>query len=1429
MGLLTEEKLQDNQSGRESPMPTIPAFYGPTISPGPAPFRFSAHQTRINWQILHGVDIDKLVRETDIDTLERCCAAMAYGDLQVEEPGSLSETNFLRLFRLAQLTVEYLLHIQDRLVWENGLLKEDRTRSVKHVEALHLQVKEYKELTKQESKSLKKSLKLSEAALKAERDSAEAKGASRDSKQEADLVWQMERLQRQSDELRDEREGLRRDMDMLKEALEKTKDRGQQDLQAAVEAATQREQAEADRRVLVAKEEALQLSQGSIDDKIAAATKEMRSLRQRLADSLIRQQELETRLKLSLILGESKTTVVAAADNREELERLAQRLRNAEDDAARLRSALRDQEELGQHKALASSEGRDEPAKELEQLRARLETERAERERLEQVRQELERDGQAMRAHMRQLSHELSYRTPEQAPPENPGDAEAREARAALQEEVEEERRERTLLEAKVRRLQSMLANSQPQQEELIKTIHFLERELELERCASGRSDARLRKTASMERHEAPVQDRGHITARASMRRSASAMPTRAAAADPENDATPRPTPEDIERFNAEMAHELAGAQRPGVRSRFPQPLPAFEHTRAQLEGEMEEELNKSLRSFGVDPASGRLSDVAYAAAAAQLESRRSKALAARPLSHHERAAHLHSTILWHIHRVASKIRRKGQLRPDGAVGPPTLQARASQRLSMDTGDWTGRQRAFTGAARRARSSSPVRQGSSYLDRGYDSDDESTTGRFHGRHTLSQSLAADPMTATFGDAYSPLRSAIRPGSFTFKSAQDLGSQTARESWVPVSAGLRPSSPRARSPTRLAKFSSAPGDFARQRSVLARYETPPPVRARTAGAADLMFSPVTDAREAPYYPPVRARTAGPSVFSPVSAYTADSSYYGELGHGASGRYAAEPAGYAPPPRGSSTMADYTYEDRPQRTRTVEARTDDVGYEAAQAQRTRTVEMQTERVEHEEVRPQRTRTVQKQHAEYDDEAEQQPTGRSSRAEKEHVLPVEKSFTKGFKAGLEAARSFSARAAAEAQAEAEGTQQETGVKHSSGMRRAVSSMAQKTGRGRHHEDGDLRRSHSAPRSAHVRYEEGQEEEDVGYHAQQHSVRRGSSGDEHESVDAAVEEAAHVRRAESLPQREANVPELPTFEALVERQKSQQDMRYGAAYSPMGASSPALAQALASQTSEYSAKSAAARTASRLRNASIKVPQMPDGNGIAAAAVTGREWEAGTHEEGALRRPDAHAARGPITSSSLPPGAFAGQAATRAHAHVLRPYSSVGSSRQAGVKYAPNPVYEGVRTARLRMKESGSGLRHEPSSGTFRSAETSGDNGLYDSARSMTDRQQEAHEHPASKFVSTNASFQQATAPARSASAATFGSGTGPIHAWAGGPPRSAGSMQPSGAAGLRSYASSPSWGKGPSLADGLQGRHPAVASEVPFTEHASSIKLA
>ena len=60
-----------------------------------------------------------------------------------------------------------------------------------------------------------------------ERDSAEAKAAGGDSKQqEAELLWQVERLQRQADELSEEREVLLRDISLLKGALEKIKERG---------------------------------------------------------------------------------------------------------------------------------------------------------------------------------------------------------------------------------------------------------------------------------------------------------------------------------------------------------------------------------------------------------------------------------------------------------------------------------------------------------------------------------------------------------------------------------------------------------------------------------------------------------------------------------------------------------------------------------------------------------------------------------------------------------------------------------------------------------------------------------------------------------------------------------------------------------------------------------------------------------------------------------------------------------------------------------------------------------------------------------------------------------------------------------------------------------------------------------------------------
>jgi zinc finger protein DZIP1 len=51
---------------------------------------------------------------------------VAFGDLDAEDPYTLSDTGFRKVFRLAQLVVEYLLYVQDTLQASNAWLQSDR-------------------------------------------------------------------------------------------------------------------------------------------------------------------------------------------------------------------------------------------------------------------------------------------------------------------------------------------------------------------------------------------------------------------------------------------------------------------------------------------------------------------------------------------------------------------------------------------------------------------------------------------------------------------------------------------------------------------------------------------------------------------------------------------------------------------------------------------------------------------------------------------------------------------------------------------------------------------------------------------------------------------------------------------------------------------------------------------------------------------------------------------------------------------------------------------------------------------------------------------------------------------------------------------------------------------------------------------------------
>lgn len=138
------------------------------------PFRFEQRRMRIDWRLLHGVDVNKLVsgircthscvqggdlhdacvrfrgiaaittiqhslatamstppwplqiRDTDLDALEQLVSCITWGDLEAEGPGQVDPSSTAKLFRLAQLLLEYLLYVQDNLQHANSILERCR-------------------------------------------------------------------------------------------------------------------------------------------------------------------------------------------------------------------------------------------------------------------------------------------------------------------------------------------------------------------------------------------------------------------------------------------------------------------------------------------------------------------------------------------------------------------------------------------------------------------------------------------------------------------------------------------------------------------------------------------------------------------------------------------------------------------------------------------------------------------------------------------------------------------------------------------------------------------------------------------------------------------------------------------------------------------------------------------------------------------------------------------------------------------------------------------------------------------------------------------------------------------------------------------------------------------------------------------------------
>ena len=78
-------------------------------------FAFQPRRGKLDWRALSKIDLDRVEREVDIDTLEQHLEGVAFAAVSKEDLHWFSETDFMQLLRVLQLTSEYLLYVQEQL------------------------------------------------------------------------------------------------------------------------------------------------------------------------------------------------------------------------------------------------------------------------------------------------------------------------------------------------------------------------------------------------------------------------------------------------------------------------------------------------------------------------------------------------------------------------------------------------------------------------------------------------------------------------------------------------------------------------------------------------------------------------------------------------------------------------------------------------------------------------------------------------------------------------------------------------------------------------------------------------------------------------------------------------------------------------------------------------------------------------------------------------------------------------------------------------------------------------------------------------------------------------------------------------------------------------------------------------------------------
>lgn len=107
--------------------------------PEPPPFKFRRRHDKLDWRQLTQLDVDRIETTVDIEALEPVLENVAYARVTREDLHWFNEDDFLRLQRVQQMLVEYLIYVQEHLHARNVTLES----ALEHANAQLLEQADY--------------------------------------------------------------------------------------------------------------------------------------------------------------------------------------------------------------------------------------------------------------------------------------------------------------------------------------------------------------------------------------------------------------------------------------------------------------------------------------------------------------------------------------------------------------------------------------------------------------------------------------------------------------------------------------------------------------------------------------------------------------------------------------------------------------------------------------------------------------------------------------------------------------------------------------------------------------------------------------------------------------------------------------------------------------------------------------------------------------------------------------------------------------------------------------------------------------------------------------------------------------------------------------------------------------------------------------